>query len=169
MSRRWDDRFISVAALVSSWSKDPSTKVGAVIVEPMSQVIKSTGWNGFPRGVREEVFVGDNDHDPANSGHVLDAERWEKRPEKYQWVEHAERNAIFNAARHGISVSGCVMYLNWEPTPCADCARAIIQAGIVAVIGPDIPFSGKGAGTHYTCEGPAEIMLKEAGVITRAI
>jgi len=162
---KWHDRWVSMAELVASWSKDPSTKVGAVVVEPGSQVVKSTGWNGFPRGVAEtEAALRGEEY-----GDKLIDDRWEKRPEKYEWVEHAERNAIYNAARHGISLNGCVMYLNWAPTPCADCARAIIQAGIVAVIGPDKPFTGVGTGVHYDCDDISQTMLREAGIITRAL
>lgn len=148
---KWQPRFVALADLAASWSKDPSTKVGAVIVDPVSLAILSTGYNGFPRRVREHM-VDDPD--------ALDEVRW-TRPEKYRWVEHAERNAIYNAARLGARTEGMVMFVNWEPTPCADCARAIIQAGITAVYGPTRPFSGVGKGTHYLlCLG----MLEEAGV-----
>ncbi len=77
----WDELFILQATLIAQKSKDPSTKVGCVIVND-DNVILSTGFNGFPRGIEEDW-----------------KDRW-KRPEKYHWVEHAERNAIFNAADH---------------------------------------------------------------------
>ena len=73
--------------------------------------IVSTGYNSFPRGIDDNV-----------------AERQE-RPEKYFWFEHAERNAIYNAARIGVSTKGCTMFLTCD-IPCADCARGIINAGI---------------------------------------
>jgi dCMP deaminase len=118
----WDRRFMSLAMHIASWSKDPSTKVGCVIVGPDNEV-RSTGYNGFPRGARTDI-----------------AERFE-RPLKYRWTEHAERNAIYNAARVGISVLGCRMYLPWFP--CMDCARAIVQAGIGTLVAypPDLTHS----------------------------
>lgn len=90
-----------------------TTKTSCLVVGP-DREIRSTGYNGLPRGVREE-----------------NSERFE-RPEKYYWMEHAERNAIYNAARVGVPLVGCAMYLNWYP--CMDCARAIIQAGIVRLV-----------------------------------
>lgn len=143
----WDELFILQAELIAQKSKDPSTKVGCVIVGDDNAIL-SMGFNGFPRGVDER--------DPA---------RWE-RPEKYHWVEHAERNAIYNAARHGINLLGARAYLNWEPKPCADCTRALIQAGIKEIIGPDRAFGGKGAGKHYSIDH-ADIMLQEAGISQR--
>lgn len=149
----WDIYFVKMAQLVMTKSKDPSTQVGAVIVGPDNEVL-STGFNGFPRGVRE--------HEPGYPD-VLDQERW-KRPQKYLWVEHAERNAILNAARVGTKLLGSKMYLNMEPCVCTDCAKAIIQCGIKSVVGPSIPFAGVGKGTHYDTHGVAPIMLEEAGV-----
>ena len=143
----WDELFIIQAEVISQKSKDPSTKVGCVIVGSDNAVL-SMGFNGFPRGIDETI-----------------TERWE-RPEKYNWVEHAERNAIYNAARHGINLSGARAYLNWEPKPCADCTRALIQSGIKEIIGPNRAFGGKGAGTHYSIDH-SDVMLKEAGVIQR--
>jgi len=107
------DVFMSMAYLVSMQSTDVSTHVGAVIVGTDNEV-RSTGYNGFPRGVNDDVV-----------------ERQEK-PLKYSWMEHAERNAIYNAARMGLSVKGCTMFTNGFP--CADCARAIIQSGIAVVV-----------------------------------
>lgn len=143
----WDELFILQATLIAQKSKDPSTKVGCVIVND-DNVILSTGFNGFPRGIDERVDL-----------------RWD-RPEKYHWIEHAERNAIFNAARVGISLNNSRVYLNWEPKPCAECTRAIIQSGIKEVIGPNRTFPGKGAGKHYSISH-AEQMLDEAGVKIR--
>jgi dCMP deaminase len=140
----WDEYFISIAKLVSTKSKDRSTKVGAVIVGPNKNIV-STGFNGFPRGV----------NDNGNERH--------ERPAKYRWTEHAERNAIYNAARHGIVLEGASLYLNWEPCPCSDCARAIIQSGIKEVIGPNIPFGG--VGSHWSEDAEvSKQMLAEAGV-----
>ena len=112
-STDWNRRFLQLSDYISSWSKDPSTKIGCVIVGPDNE-IRSTGYNGLPRGMNDSV-----------------PER-EVRPYKYKWYEHAERNAIYNAARCGIPLKGCRIYL--LSLSCADCARAIIQAGISEVI-----------------------------------
>lgn len=96
------------------FSKDPSTKVGALFLAPKSFEILSMGYNGMPRGI--------DDTKP---------ERW-TRPIKYKYVEHAERNALFNANRRGIAMDGAIAVVCLFP--CADCARGIIQAGIQAVV-----------------------------------
>lgn len=105
--------YLAMAYLVATSSKDRKTKYGAVIVGPYGE-IRSTGHNGFPRGC----------DDYAESRH--------QRPEKYFWTEHAERNAIYNAARVGTPLDGCTLYV--QGCPCADCARAIIQSGIAKVV-----------------------------------
>lgn len=122
MSVSWDQRWLSVAKLVSSWSKDRSRKAGAAIVDDRN-VLVSVGWNGFPRGLLDE----------------LDARH--ERPAKYKWTEHAERNAIYNAAANGHAVRGCSMYLAWYP--CADCARAIIQSGITELVAIEPDWADK--------------------------
>lgn len=109
----WNQRFVDLASHIASWSKDRSTKIGAVIAGPHNE-IRSIGYNGFPRCVDDDV------------------EERHERPEKYFWTEHAERNAIYNAARVGTPTEGCVMYTNWFP--CIDCARAIVQSGIAKII-----------------------------------
>ena len=109
----WDSRWMDVARLVATWSKDRSRKCGAVIVDSRN-VLVSIGWNGFPRGISDDV----------SARH--------ERPAKYQWTEHAERNAIYNAAANGHHTKGCIIYLPWYP--CADCARAIVQSGITQVV-----------------------------------
>ena len=147
----WDTYFIEMAKLVSTKSKDGSTKVGCVLVGPDKQVL-TTGFNGFPRGVCESV-------DGVPERH--------ERPAKYGWTEHAERNAIFNAARHGISTRGAVAYLNYAPYPCEQCMRALIQAGIREIVGPPIPFPGVGNGTYYSTDSITPVMALEAGVILR--
>ena len=109
----WMMRWFNMCDLVATWSKDRSRQVGAVIVDDR-QTLVSMGWNGFPRG-----------------GNDLVEERHD-RPAKYLWTEHAERNAIYNAASNGVKTAGCTMYIKWYP--CADCARAIIQSGIKKLI-----------------------------------
>lgn len=98
---------------IAARSKDPNTNVGCVIVGPDNN-IRSTGYNSFPRGINDSV-----------------PERLE-RPEKYMWLEHGDRNAIYAAARVGTPLEGCKMYL--PGLPCMDCGRAIIQVGIVEVV-----------------------------------
>ncbi|MEM9439087.1 MAG: dCMP deaminase family protein [Pseudomonadota bacterium] len=111
---RWDRRFLELANVIGMWSKDRSARIGCVIVGP-DRLLRASGYNGFVRGIDDDV-----------------SER-HGRPQKYSWTEHAERNAIFNAARIGISLEGCTVYLNWFP--CIDCARAIVQAGIIRLVG----------------------------------
>lgn len=139
----WDQRFMALARQIGDWSKDRSRKVGCVVVGPDNE-IRATGFNGFPRGIDDE-----------------NALRHE-RPTKYLWTEHAERNAIYNAARVGISLSGCRMYVPWFP--CMDCARAIVQVGISELIAvkPDHQDSQWGAGFAAALE-----LFAEAGVHVR--
>jgi dCMP deaminase len=114
----WDDYLLDLAEAVRQKSKDPSSKIGAVLVK--DHAIISTGFNGFPIGVDE-----------------TDPSRWQ-RPQKYQYVCHAERNAIALAARQGIATAGATLYMvgMGPPTmPCTECAKLIIQAGIKRVVG----------------------------------
>lgn len=113
LSNKWHYRFMELAFLISTWSKDPSTKTGAVVVGP-DREIRATGYNGLVRGVEDDV-----------------PERLE-RPTKYDFFEHAERNAVYNACLTGTSLKGCTLYATHSP--CTDCARAIIQAGIKTVV-----------------------------------
>lgn len=99
----------------STLSKDRSTKLGAVILGQGFEV-RAMGYNGFPRGVNDLV---EDRHD---------------RPLKYKYTEHAERNAIYNAARVGTPLEGCRILLDSPIFVCSDCARAIINVGIRQVI-----------------------------------
>jgi dCMP deaminase len=110
---KWTEYFKNIAEVVKTKSKDINTQIGAVIVGRDNEIV-STGYNSFPRGIDDGVI-----------------ERQE-RPEKYYWMEHAERNAIINAARIGVSTKGTTMYLTCG-MPCCDCTRAIINAGITKV------------------------------------
>jgi len=145
----WDRFFLENAHLQASKSKDPSTKVGCVVVDD-DNVIKSSGFNGFPRGIDE-----------------TDPKRWE-RPLKYKMIVHSELNSIFNAARVGVSLKGCRLYLNWAGSPCEECAKGIIQAGIKEIITTDIPFPGKGNGINYSTEIGFQL-LQEAGILIKEI
>ncbi len=117
-SAKWNYRFMAIAQDLAKWSKDHSTGVGCIIVGPDKE-IRSGGYNGFPRGVNDEI-----------------AERYE-RPLKYAFTEHAERNAIYNATLYNASLRGCVMYVTLPS--CPDCARSIIQTGIKEVIAMAAP------------------------------
>lgn len=109
--RLWQYRFIELAAHVGAWSKDPSTRVGAVIVRP-DRTIASLGYNGFPRGV-------------ADTPELL-----EERAQKYPRMVHAEMNAILTAHER---LTGYTLYVH-PLLPCPTCAGAIIQSGISQVV-----------------------------------
>lgn len=109
----WHEHFMEIAKVCSKRSKDENTQVGAVIIGSGKEII-STGYNSFPRGINDKVKAR------------------QERPEKYYWFEHAERNAIYNAARSGVSLKDCTLYV--PAMPCMDCARGIVQVGIRRVI-----------------------------------
>ncbi len=111
---KWDERYLSLAKEISTWSKDPSTQVGAVTVGRKKEVL-SQGFNGFPRGI----------HDTD--------ERYNNRKSKYKFVVHAEMNAIYNATYSGTSLDGATLYVYGLPI-CSECAKGIIQVGIKKVV-----------------------------------
>lgn len=118
IDNKWDRRFLKLALQIATWSKDPSTQVGAVITTSDGEII-STGYNGLCRDIDDTI-----------------ASRSE-RPGKYMWYEHGERNAIYNAAKRGIKIDGCTIYVTSIPKKfpcCCDCARGIIQSGIKRVV-----------------------------------
>lgn len=125
---------------------DPSTQNGALIIDDEGWIL-GEGANFFPRGVKESE------------------ERWQ-RPTKYSFVEHAERNAIFHAAREGHTLEGATMYVCWYA--CSDCARAIIQSGIKEVVGHKKCFDLTPDHWKESIK-TAFVMLEEAGVKTRTI
>ena len=109
----WTDYFLNIAEQVKLKSKDESTQIGAVVVGLDNEVL-STGYNSFPRGLDDSK------------------QERQERPEKYFWFEHAERNAIYNAARIGVSLKNSTIYLT-SGIPCMDCARGIVNSGIKTV------------------------------------
>lgn len=111
----WDEYFMGVALLASQRSKDPSTQVGACIVDEDKRIL-STGYNGFPKGCSDDEFPWNRDESAGET--------------KYQYVVHAELNAILNAS--GKKLAGSTLYVGLFP--CNECAKAIIQAGIKEVI-----------------------------------
>jgi dCMP deaminase len=110
----WKDRYLDLAKRVSTWSKDPSRKIGAVAVGSKGQIL-SQGFNGFPRGILDS------------------ADRYNDRPTKYKLVVHAEMNVIYNATFNGVSLDGASLYVYGLPV-CSECAKGIIQVGIKNVI-----------------------------------
>lgn len=146
----WDHLFLNFALEVSRRSRDPSTQVGAVIATDDNLII-SVGYNGFPRGVHNTK------------------ERWETRPDKYDYVVHAERNAILNAARIGRATEGCKMYLVYEKPPCTQCMLDVINAGIAELVLGPVPFGGVGNGKHYDTDGAGYLMLQESGILVTRV
>ena len=141
----WVEYFRNLTHQIKLKSKDQNTQIGAVIVGNDKEIV-STGYNSFPRGIEDNL-----------------KERQE-RPEKYYWFEHAERNAIYNAARIGVSTKGCTMYLSCG-VPCSDCARGIINAGITRIF-VERNDSTKGPQWQESQERSWE-MFKEADVEVR--
>ena len=123
------------------FSKDPSTKVGAIFLAPESLQQLSQGYNGFPRKIDETI-----------------ASRWE-RPVKYMYASHAEANAIANACRHGTPLENSIAIVTMFP--CATCAKTMIQAGIIAVVtrAPNFACPRWGEEFKYSFE-----MFNEAGI-----
>ena len=141
VNSKWDKYFMGMAEYVSSISKDPSTKVGAVIMRP-DKTVASMGYNGFPRG-------------------VLDTEsRYANREEKYKLVVHAEANAI--VAAHS-PVVGMTLYCTLFP--CCECAKLIIQSGIAEVVVPSMDKTER----FYDSMVATETMFAEAGVKMRVV
>lgn len=139
MDAKWVERFINLAAHVAGWSKDP-TQVGAVIIRP-DRSVASVGFNGLPRAVSD---------DPA---------RLADRETKLLYTVHAELNAIL-AAREPLHGCSIVVY---PFQPCAQCAAAIIQAGITEVICPEVPDASRWADSFHA----ARTMFHEAGTVVR--
>ena len=110
----WDEQFMHDAYWWSRRSKDPRTKIGAVLVKPNSRIPFSFAYNSFARKVDDNVIT-----------------RWE-RPEKYEWVVHAENNAVLNCAREGHCSNGAIMYT--QGIPCTHCADVCVQGGIIEVV-----------------------------------
>jgi len=140
----WDQHFHGMCVTGLEKSKDQSTKVFCIITDQEHGIL-STGYNDFPRGVVDK-FIGETDLILDNGTRIpqqslvrqkKEIEDRRQRPAKYRWTEHAERNAIYNAARNGIRLKGGILYCVSKPKefpPCCDCARGIIQSGIIEVV-----------------------------------
>lgn len=143
MSEKWDRHFLGMALYHARLSKDPSTRVGSIIVGPDREIL-SAGFNGFPRGIADTP------------------ERLQDRELKLKLMVHAEMNALLAAARTGMRLKGCTLYLAatddsglvWGGPPCTRCAVEIIQVGIGEIVSwpvktapsrwhDDLAFAGK--------------------------
>ena len=111
---KWDRRYIKLAEEVSTWSKDPSSQIGAVAIGGKGELL-STGYNGFPRNITDY---------PS---------RYNDRETKYKYIVHAEANCIYNATYNGVSLNNSTMYVYGLPC-CSECAKAIIQVGVRRVV-----------------------------------
>ena len=140
LSSKWNNRYLELAKQVASWSKDPSSQIGAVAVGDKGQIL-SQGYNGFPRGVNDSE------------------DRYNDRPTKYKLVVHAEMNVIYNATYNGVSLHGSTLFVFGLPV-CSDCAKGIVQVGIKKIIMPaqEIPQSWEDSWAL------SKSIFKEAGV-----
>jgi dCMP deaminase len=136
---KWDIRFLALAQHIAAWSKDPSTKCGAVIVDGNRKIV-GVGYNGFPRGVDDQSY------------------RYDNRDSKLKLTVHAEANAILNANN---SVEHCDLYV-WPLPPCNECAKLIIQAGICNVFAPKL--TGELKKRWNDSVGYTHMMFSESGV-----
>jgi len=143
MSNKWDNRYLNLAREVSTWSKDPSTQVGAVAIGEKGQVL-AQGYNGFPRGVNDSL------------------ERYNDKEVKYRYVVHAEMNCIYNATFTGASLNNATMYV-WGLPVCNECAKGLAQVGVKRVVSPktvaDVPDKWKISAINTVD------LLKEVGII----
>jgi dCMP deaminase len=138
MNNKWDLRFLELAKHIAEWSKDPSTKVGCVIVRP-DKTIASVGYNGFPRGVNDEP------------------ERYNNREIKYLMVKHAEENAVYSSKE---SLTGYTAYVTHYP--CSSCTGTLIQNGIKRIVTqkPDDSFASRFRDSFES----SKIMINETGI-----
>ena len=140
---KWDKRFLDLACLVSGWSKDPATKVGAVIVNERKQIL-GIGFNGFPRGIEDKP------------------ELYANREIKLLYVSHAERNALDNCLVDLFSQNAtiyCTLF------PCPDCAKGIIQRGIKRIVSfyPDSDRHRPEISTDMFKQAGIEVILYPGG------
>lgn len=152
---RWDHHFLGLALAHARMSKDPSTKVGAIIVGADREIV-GAGFNGFPRGIADTP------------------ERLTDRDMKMRLVVHAEMNAVLAAARGGVRVKGCTMYVAatdasgfvWGGPPCTRCSVEVIQAGIAEIV--SWPIKTAPSRWHADLE-QARLILAEAGIAYREV
>ena len=154
--KSWDDHFLGLALYHAQMSKDPSTRVGAVIISPDRELI-SSGFNGFPRGIADTP------------------ERLNDRELKLQLTVHAEMNASLFAAKLGLPIKGCTMFIVaqdvatheiWGGPPCTRCAVALIQCGLQAVVS----YPSRSVPSRWKEDTYLSLMLlNEAGLCFREV
>jgi dCMP deaminase len=117
---KWDTRFMRLAREISTWSHDPSSKIGSVIVNDDRRIL-ATGYNGFPRDIADTE------------------ERLNDREQKYSLIIHSEMNSLLNALYNGVSVKNATLYV-WGLPVCSECTKSVIQSGIrrVVIARPDL-------------------------------
>lgn len=154
-SEKWDRHFLGMALYHSRMSKDPSTRVGSIIIGPDREIL-SGGFNGFPRGIADTP------------------ERLSDRETKLKLVVHAEMNALLAAARTGMRIKGCTLYLAatddsgliWGGPPCTRCTVEIIQIGISEIV--SYPLKAVPSRWHEDLS-IANGLLQEAGIRYREL
>lgn len=135
-----DTRFMRLAREIASWSKDPSSQLGAVAISEDNFIVLAQGYNGFPRGIED-------DH------------RLYIRALKYPMVVHAEMNMIFNAARNGTSLENSSVYIYGLPC-CSECVKGLIQSNVKRVIMCDVKNDPRWNESFKT----SAILLREANI-----
>ena len=150
ITEKWDRKYLALAKHISTWSHDPSTKVGAVLVN-YEQHLEFVGYNGFPRGVEDLP------------------ERYEDRELKYKLVVHAEVNAILKA---GQLAKGSTLYVYPSfslPPICDSCAKLAIQSGIKEVVGYEPDSNDPRVKRWADSNACSAMMFKEAGITWRGL
>jgi len=143
----WDNRFLELAEHIAGWSKDPSTKVGAVAVDDKRQIL-ALGYNGFPRRIEDSEI------------------RLSFRELKYSLVVHAEMNCIYNATYSGVSLDGATVYVHGLPI-CHECAKGLIQTGVKRVVMKAI--LGQDRVKWQNSFSKSKVLFEEANVIVNFI
>jgi len=140
MNREKAIKYFKLAQTTANlFSKDPSTKVGCILLAPESLQVLSLGYNGMPRNIDE-----------------TDPSRWE-RPIKYSYVEHSERNCLYNACRSGVCTNNSIAITTLFP--CCDCCRALIQSGVKTIVTLEPDMSNPRWGSDF---GISKIMIEES-------
>ncbi len=142
----WDKYFFDMLAVIKTKSKDPSTKVSCLAAKQSKEVV-GTAFNGFAMGVEDSL------------------ERYNDRETKYMYICHSEQNLIALAARNGISLNNCSLYIDW--IPCSTCAKMLIQAGFSEIVinGSSKEFNNKDLYERWGKDFLASLtMFQEAGV-----
>lgn len=112
-----NQNYMDVAITIAERSHDAETKVGAILVSNSSGAIVATGYNGFVRGANDSILPN-------------------TRPDKYEYIVHAEQNLICNSAKHGISMNNCSLVCTLSP--CKLCMRMLLNCGITKVIAKEL-------------------------------